>query len=827
MRTRGLLFLATTAAALATALPARADSAVGVNTQLGAQLNPSGQIIFLPTDPNGLSIFQNSRSPTGLLYPRPPLYPEMVQSSSNPDWWSSAWAEAGYMGTAGRAGAATFREYGDWGSGFLISSAGFLAENRKDASYISAQAGNIARDDQYYQVSAGKYGLVNATVFFDSIPHVFSTDAKVLWNGAGTGRLTLPADPCNPVVCGAALPLSSLPSTELSLTREKGGLALTYTPFDMLEGFFRLATELREGRRALGATFGYTSEGGATEIVEPIHYRTIEVSGGARFKGETVQANLTYSGSFFRNDIPTLVWDNPGYTGLSPGAYIPTLGRMPLTPDNDYHTVKGDFAWVFSKARFAASASYASMRQNEALLPPTIDSGLINGVVTPIDLSNWNTTNALSQKTALAAIDTFNGFAQLQINPTAQLRLDFEVRDREEDNKTNYVALNPLTGQYGYIAIDGGLAPFIPRLSGVYEPSVAGERVQIRNIPFATDTLTMTAKANYRFANSDRVELAYTNKMVDNSIREVGSADDNRISAQFNTRSHEWGTFRISYEFATLNGDDYVSYPYGPYNSTSLPGYIPRFSTGDAAFTLGPLRKYDIADRTENAVKAQTNFIVSDKTDFQLTGNYRNDDYKANYGLKSAELYDVNAELTYQYSLNTTFNIFYSFQGHRRDVSNINPQGRLSPDDSAGSLSYPLANAWSESADDQNHVFGVGVHHQIDKFTIDLNYAFTYSNSGLGYTYASTGAFFSSLTPAQAGSAFPDATFKHHLLETSVLWKYTDKIAVRGYYRLEYEQIEDFHYTGLTNVIANNLYLNAIPENYTAHVFGIFFQYSY
>jgi len=404
---------------------------------------------------------------------------------------------------------------------------------------------------------------------------------------------------------------------------------------------------------------------------------------------------------------------------------------------------------------------------------------------------------------------------------------DGEVRGREEDNKTNYLAFNPLTGQYGYIAIDGGLAPSIPRLSGVYEPTVSGERVQIRNIPFAANTLTTTAKANYRFANSDRVELAYTNKMVDNSIREVGHADDNRISAQFNTRSHEWGTFRISYEFATLNGDDYVSYPYGPYNSTSLPGYIPRFSTGDTAFTLGPLRKYDVADRTENAVKAQTNFIVSDKTDFQITGNYRNDDYKANYGLKSAELYDLNAELTYQYSLSTTFNVFYSFQSHRRDVSNINPQGRLSPDDSAGSPSYPLANAWSEAANDQNHVFGAGVHHQIDKFTIDVNYAFTYSNSGLGYAYASTGAFFNQLTPAQAGTAFPDATFKHHLLETSVLWKYTDKIAVRGYYRLEYEQIDDFHYTGLTNVIANNLYLNAIPENYTAHVFGIFFQYSY
>src|SRR5215471_290202 len=233
---RNLALLGATVVALSTH-QARADSAVGVNTQLGAQLSPTGQILFLPTDPAGLSnIFQNSRTPTGLLYPRPPLYPEMVQSTSNPDLWSSAWIEAGYLGTLGRAGAATFREYGDLGAGFLVSSAGFLIENRKTAFYVSAQAANIARDDQYYQVSAGKYGLLDVTVFFDSIPHVFTTDAKVLWDGAGTGRLTLPPGltpgaSTEPQVQSA---LNSIVPSELSLTREKGGVGITFTPSETI-----------------------------------------------------------------------------------------------------------------------------------------------------------------------------------------------------------------------------------------------------------------------------------------------------------------------------------------------------------------------------------------------------------------------------------------------------------------------------------------------------------------------------------------------------------------------------------------------------------------
>jgi MtrB/PioB family decaheme-associated outer membrane protein len=821
--------MAATAVAAGLGSQARADSAVGTNTSFGSQLNPNGQILTLPTD-HLSNFWENSRSPTGLLYPRPFLLPEMVQSTSDPDWWSSGWMEFGYLGTAGKTGTAFFREYGDWSNGLLLSNAGFLAENRKSAFYVSGNVGNVARDDQYYQLTLGKYGLFSTSLFFDSIPHIFSTDARLLWNGAGTGRLTLPAG----LTPGASTPaqvqsaLAALLPGELSLTREKAGLSASYTPYDMLELFFRFGNEWRDGTRPLGATFGYPGQGGATEIAEPIHYRTLDVSTGIRLKGHELQANLTYAGSFFRNDIPALIWDNPGLTNLAPGAFIPTQGQMALPPNNDYHTFKGDMAWAFSpKTRFTASAAYATMRQNAALLPPTIDSGIINGVSTAIDLANWNTTNALSQQTAHAAIDTLNAFAQLQFNPTPELRLDFEVRDRDQDNKTNYLAFNLLTGQYGYIAIDGGLAPLIPRLSGVYEPSVAGERVQIRNVPFETDTLDLTAKANYRLANRDSIGLSYTREQIHRTDREVPNGDDNRITAQYSSRAHEWGTFRLSYSFASLGGDDYASYPYSAFNSTSLPGYISRFSTGDVPFTLDPLRKYDVADRTEHAVKAQTNFLVSEKTDFQLTGSYKNDSYDADYGLHGAVTYDANAALTYQMSLGTTFNVFYSFQAHNRDVSNINPQGRLGSSADAGSLTYPLANAWNEKVDDQNHVVGAGIHHRIDKVTIDVNYTFTHSNSAIGYGYASTAAFFNLLTPAQAVTGFPDTVFDHHLLETSILWKYTEKLAVRAYYRLEYEHLDDFHYTGLTNIVGNNLYLGAIPENYTAHVMGIFFQYVY
>lgn len=844
---RTKMVMAAALAASGVSQEALADSAVGVNFPSGNQLNPTGLPLSGLVTGQLSSIYENSRTPTGLLYPRPPRLPALVQSKENPDWWRSAWAEVGYLANSGTTGTASFREYGDFTPGPIISNAGFHTENHKTANYFSVNVGSVARTDQYYQLRFGKYGNYNATAFFDSTPHVFSTNSKILWNGAGTGNLELP-DGLTPGGSNATAAQSakaaqvqaafnSTPFSEVKLIREKAGFAASYTPSDRYEAFFRLSNEWRKGTRGFGATFGMPNRAGATELVEPIDYKTIDIAAGLRYKAEKLQANLTYVGSFFRNDIDTLIWENPGL-GLqgvtTPGAFIPERGRMPLTPSNSYNSVKGDVAWVFSpKVRFAGSASYAGMRQNAELLPPTISMGTILGqAAVPlrnINLSNWNTVDSLSQRTAGAALDTYNIFAQLVWNPMQDLRLDFEVRGRGEDNHTRYLGLNPLSPphqQYGYIALDGGLAPGNARLSGVYEPSVPGSRVQIRNIPYARDYLDFTGRAFYTLANRDKILLSVAKRQIHNDRREMVNSDDNRISAQYSSRAFGWGTYRFTYEYADLTGSEYRPYPYMPYDSTSLPGYIPRFPSGDAPFTMNEFRKYDVAGRSQHVAKGQTNFILSDKLDIQITGDYKSDQYKADYGLRNADIYNLNAASTYNVSTNTYLNVFYSYQGRNRHVRSISG-GAVDGNWSAGGANYPLANTWTTQNDDRSHAAGGGIHHQMDNIVIDINYTYLSATSLYGYTFASTGVLPGATTAAQAGSAFPDMGFTHQLLETNVLWNYSEKIGIRGYYRLEYEKLNDFHYTGMPYVLNRNIYLGAIPQNYTAHVIGMFFQYSY
>jgi MtrB/PioB family decaheme-associated outer membrane protein len=809
---------------------AQADSAVGGYGGAGSQLNPRGMLLDLPRDPNGLSLLDEiTRTPTGLLYPLPYATPELTQSSSDPDWWSAGWVEAGVLGTFGAdPGSASFRKYGDWSNG-PTGSAGFLAENRKTATFFSGLAENVGRSDQYYQLKAGKYGEFSVTAFFDQIPHIFTTDAKSIWDGLGTGNLTLRGG----LVPGAstAAQVSSVaanaPASELRVTREKAGVSLSYTPWKTVEVFMQLTHEWREGTQPISATFGYPFENGATQIIQPIHYRTFDVTTALRYKTDEFQANLTYTGSFFHNNLTTLTWQNPGLAQVAPGSSIPPEGLLSLPPSNAYNSLKGDFSALLSPdIRFSGSLSYSLMRQDEALLPPTISSGIIPGAGGPIDLAFWNTTAALAQKHANAAIDLFNAFAQLQYVVSPDLTFTFELRDRNEMNRTNYVAYNPVTQHYGYIAIDGGLAPFEPLLSGVYQPNAPGSVVQIQNLPFANDNLQISANAGYRLDNHLKVDLTYTHNSIHHSVREVPDANDNRVRIQLATNGYAWGALRVSYEYAHLTGSDYESNPYTAYYSTSLPGYIPASPQGDPPFTLSDLRKFDVGNRTEHVARGQSNFILTQRTDLQITGSYRADDYDASYGLRATSAFDATADLNYQISTTATVTGFFTVQQQHRSIANINGRG-VPGSGAAGGPDYPLANAWSEALADHNYSAGFTAHKAWDKVSLDLNYIFTHGNSAVGYGYATTGAFFGLLTAAQAGTAFPDINFDSHSLQADLRWQAEKALSYRLQYRFDFQNLDDFHYSNLAPVINNNTYLGIAPENFTAQTVALFVQYTF
>ena len=77
------------------------------------------------------------------------------------------------------------------------------------------------------------------------------------------------------------------------------------------------------------------------------------------------------------------------------------------------------------------------------------------------------------------------------------------------------------------------------------------------------------------------------------------------------------------------------------------------------------------------------------------------------------------------------------------------------------------------------------------------------------------------------GGAFPDITFRRHLLEGSLTYPIGPRLAARAFYWYENTRIADWHYTGLAGNLLQGqvLYLDAGPQGYRANVFGLFLQY--
>jgi hypothetical protein len=231
-----------------------------------------------------------------------------------------------------------------------------------------------------------------------------------------------------------------------------------------------------------------------------------------------------------------------------------------------------------------------------------------------------------------------------------------------------------------------------------------------------------------------------------------------------------------------------------------------------------------VGNRTEHIVHAQSNYIVSSRIDFQLTGEMKFDDYAAQYGLRNSSSYDVNLDLNYQISTTATVTGFFTFQMQRRSIANINSVGKPGSV-AAGGPDYPLANAWQEGVSSHDLAAGITGHKSWGKLSLDSNYVYSRGDSAVGYGFASTGAFFNLLTAAQAGNSFPDIVFDSHALEADLLWQQSGNLSYRLMYRFAFQKTDDFHYNNLTSVISNNTYLGVVPENFTVQTIGISAQY--
>lgn len=697
-----------------TTSPAQAGQG-GQGGTVGNALNPRAISSVATQDPDGLGIAEHSRTPTGLLIPDPPRIKQPSKTASGLLY--RATVEFGAIGLSGESTRAKFKEYKDLESGAYLNTFTVNLEKPERAFHVDALGGGLGREDQYLALDMGRYNAWRVRGAYSEVPHVFTTTYHSLWDGLGTDNLTLRGGlrpggvtDANTTQANVLQVLTSTPESDLGIVRSKSSVRFDLTLPDNWNAFASYAHEHRAGSRPFGAVFGGGGGGGNMEVPESIDSNTQDVLAGLQFANALTNVNLQVAASLFQNDIDTLTFENPLFITTNTIVGVPattfTQGRFDMHPNNQYYNVKGEFARKFPgflKSRVTGVASLGRMQQNDQLIPSAIDAlagGTINGVSTA---GAWNTTASLSKPSAEARIDTTLVDLGIVLNPAAALELRGKFRYYDTDNSTEYLACNPLTGQWGRLLNDGSGGNFVtPNLTAGNNPAgtlatgyngagcnqtatralnlapSAGNGI-IRNFPYEYGRQNAVVSADYRVNRDNSLEAAVERETIRRKHREREETWEDKVRVGYVNRGFDAGTLRLSYEYGRRRGSEYVPDPYEEFFSASL-GPVPTAATTNMTswvHNVEQFRKFDVADHNQQVFNLRFNHDLGSTVDASVSLQVRDVKYPTSeYGRdEHQKLTSPSAELNWQPTPATSAYGFYSYQAGAQHQTNSPQSG--------------------------------------------------------------------------------------------------------------------------------------------------------
>ncbi|HET9820089.1 MAG TPA: MtrB/PioB family outer membrane beta-barrel protein [Rhodanobacteraceae bacterium] len=833
------------------ALADSSDSARVGDIQYGNALDPTGWAPLSWPDPRGFSWLHAGmmRTPSGVLYPYPPQRDEQGSPLyENSDWVYWGFLQLGYLHPGGDTQAEFFRQYAGWKNGVALGLFALYADNPKTGQYVELRGSRLSGADQYYRLRAGQYGAYKIEAFYRDIPHDVTTNAYPLWNGVGSTNLILPA----PLVPGGSTPAEvaavdkTRPRRTIGLERRREGVSFETRFYRDWTAYVSVVNEKRTGDRPWGGpmylNYILRDNGGALETVRPIDFTTTDVSMGLRDVGTVWQFQLDYSGSFFRNHKDQLNYQSPfalhNVVGVPQVANI-YQGQFSLEPDNDYHSLRAEVSRRLKwNGRFSMAAAWGTMRQNDSLLPPVACTGTGGIFISPsadytFNCANWNTPAALSQQTANARIDTGLLDARITLHPSPGFGWHAGLRWYREDNKTNYLAFNPLTGQYGYIVENGSQGSIIPRQIGIFDPRnplFSSYVTQVRAIPFGYTNTVFDTGIDLRLGEDNTLNLTYSFDRDQPKYRERKLVNEQRIKLAWVDRALGKGTLRVSYEFAYRNGGPYNHDPYRPFYSTALPGFVTP-PLGNVAFTTDAMRKYDLSNRIEHKLHATLIYPIGDTATISAIAYATRDDYGAAIGRQATRNRGFSLSWDWQPSPMTSMSanlgrddshLNFSNVGDNEDVTGA--PGRDDP--SLGGPLFPLANQWQSIDHERDYNAGLTLRHDFGRVRVDLGYTYTYALGRVGYVFASPGALPVTQKPFvdAAGNAFPDNHYHINTVQLGLDVALSRTFGIRVFDIFTTGSFADWHYAGLQDnrVIDHRIYTDLGPQrHYRANLVGL------
>jgi MtrB/PioB family decaheme-associated outer membrane protein len=393
--------------------------------------------------------------------------------------------------------------------------------------------------------------------------------------------------------------------------------------------------ETKEGNRSLGAIFGHAASNPRSVILPaPVDWTTDIVEAMFRYTAGRAQFGAGVYASFFSNDESILTFQNAyGYrNGWAPGVEYPdAYGRLALAPDNSYVQIKAYGGMNFGRStRLTADVSYGKMRQDEGLLPYTINPDL--EVHTPVPLQSLD-----------AEVNT----AMVNLRLTSQLarRLGLAVNYHydDRDNKTPRAV-------YPYIGGDS-------------QDQRRFEQGRI-NRPYSYTKHRADAVMTWRFARASRLRAGVDYSDYSRDYQEVRDSDELGWLVGVSLRGWSQGSLNFDYRSSERDVSEYVG------NVPLVSSYLPGTVDEDEYENHPLLRKYFLTDRDRDEFRLRADYAPAATVNVGLAASYAEDDYDDNYfGLNSAKVRSVSFDAGWYPQEHISLTAFYTKEKYDADQS--------------------------------------------------------------------------------------------------------------------------------------------------------------
>jgi len=678
----------------------------------------------------------------------------------------------GVRGTRLTGDGARFERYRDVGNGLFFEG---LRYNRELNGWFLGIAGDhIGRLDQRLTGSVVKPGTLKISLMWDQIPMLLSRTTETLFVEESTGVLRVPdliqtqVQP-QPTLITSMVAQFSRPF-DMKTRRHVAEGGVEYLASRDLSIRANIRNIDRKGDIPFGGSFGH---GSFVETPMPIRYDITDVDGSVEYTRGGALIRGGYAFSWFRNDVTSLLFENPYRATDATNAT--SVGRFALPPSNSFISVNGMASYRLPRrTRVTAYVSTGSLKDaGDPIVPFTANTAL---PVLPLDRPTVN-----------GEARTSGVNLSLTSRPVRQVNVNVRYKYFNYDNRTPHFEVAQRVS-------------FDSSLSAVLATPFESE-------PFGVARHTFDADVKYSPATAVTAGIGFSRIEEERSFRIFESTTDNVVRLLFDSVANRWFTVRTKYEHAERRG---TGIEHGEAELIAIneqPG----------------MRHFDVAERDRNRVTLIGTAMPVANVSVNLSVAAGRDDFlNSTFGLldNKHRVYSIGADLAPREQV--AFGLSYSYEDYRA-LSR-------SRQASTAAQQADVTRNWSTDGHDRVHsvIGNAEVMRIADK--VDLRVSYDFSRARALYLYG-VGPIVDRTLPEETdvvASTLPQPTQLPQALSTThrgtfdATYSLTSRLGIGFSYWRDQYRVSDFTLDAQANPTldrGNALLLGYIYRPYTANTF--------